>query len=160
MFTLDKVFGEDLYQYYPKIIRAYSDVWSTKERQAEYKSPITSLIWSYLNFLEGENSSNKFKFPDEVAIKKTKKEGLKSTEKAFKHLQKVIPRIVNNIDDDFVMPPLDKLISDEHFKPYFGYKIETIPELKDFLENKSSEKTHKTVHEIINLLILANYLML
>lgn len=52
-FVLDQNTGQpEVYRYYPRIIRAYDDVWSKKGTQAFYNSPVARLIWTYINHLQ------------------------------------------------------------------------------------------------------------
>ena len=60
-YLIDMDSGDGNYQYYPRVICAYSDVWSIKRVQAKYESSIANLIWKYINFAESETTSQ-FKF--------------------------------------------------------------------------------------------------
>ena len=54
-FALDQTIGNPtVYRYYPRIIRAFDDVWSKKGTQALYQSPIARLIWTYINHVESQ----------------------------------------------------------------------------------------------------------
>jgi len=48
-FALDRTTGvPPVYRYYPRVIRAFDDVWSKRQSQALYRSPIAALIWTYI----------------------------------------------------------------------------------------------------------------
>lgn len=46
--------AEDLYRYYPRIIRAYADQWARTQANARYESPVARFIWAYIQHIEGE----------------------------------------------------------------------------------------------------------
>ena len=46
--------AEDLYRYYPRIIRAYADQWARTQANARYDSPVARFIWAYIRHIEGE----------------------------------------------------------------------------------------------------------
>ncbi|MFA9459512.1 DUF262 domain-containing protein [Thiohalorhabdus methylotrophus] len=53
---LDKEWAEDeIYRYYPRVIREIEDLWALERDYAKYRSPIASLIFNYVQELEGEN---------------------------------------------------------------------------------------------------------
>lgn len=45
-----------IYGNYPRVIRAMDDVWSKRQDQAVYKSPIAALIWAYIEHVEGQKT--------------------------------------------------------------------------------------------------------
>ena len=56
-YSIDTQWGDGSHQYYPEVIRAYSDRWSHNEQEAKYESPIAKLIWKYLLFCEVEDTT-------------------------------------------------------------------------------------------------------
>ena len=60
-FEEDKRRGEGVYQWQPRMIRAYVDSWARSEREAKYKSPIAAFIHGYSKHIynENENKTNK-----------------------------------------------------------------------------------------------------
>ncbi|MCE8532265.1 DUF262 domain-containing protein [Ruegeria pomeroyi] len=40
--------GDKNHRFYPRLVRSYEDVWSKREVQAKYKSPVARLLWEYL----------------------------------------------------------------------------------------------------------------
>lgn len=46
--------AEDLYRYYPRIIRAYTDQWARTQANARYRSPVARFIWAYIRHIEGD----------------------------------------------------------------------------------------------------------
>jgi hypothetical protein len=55
----DKISGKGLHRYYPRLIRSFDDVWSTRPESARYTSPIAKLIWSYLEHMEDSDATSK-----------------------------------------------------------------------------------------------------
>lgn len=45
---IDKSYGEDEYQYYPKLIRAYVDSWCTEKEKAKYESPVSQYLFNFI----------------------------------------------------------------------------------------------------------------
>ena len=63
-FILDKRSGKALNRYYPRLIRSFDDVWSSKP-EARYSSAIARLIWDYLKHIENEETEAKQFRPSE-----------------------------------------------------------------------------------------------
>ncbi len=62
MYKSPKSHGFDLVEDYPKMIRAYDDVWSTTKNK-QYNSPIAKLLKQYIDFVENDaNRKKKFIF--------------------------------------------------------------------------------------------------
>lgn len=60
-FEQDMDWGEDEYQWYPRIIRAYEDQWSRLEEEAKYESPIAAFVHGYLRHIRGDESKKLYK---------------------------------------------------------------------------------------------------
>ena len=60
-FELDMDWGDEEYQWYPRIIRAYEDHWSRSEVEAKYESPIAAFVHGYLKHIRGDNSKKLYK---------------------------------------------------------------------------------------------------
>ena len=60
-FEQDMDWGEDEYQWYPRIIRAYEDQWSRLEEEAKYESPIAAFVHGYLRHIRGDNFKKPYK---------------------------------------------------------------------------------------------------
>ncbi|RYF47585.1 MAG: DUF262 domain-containing protein, partial [Cytophagaceae bacterium] len=58
LFDLAKTFrfegrpGPTIWKNYPRVIRAYDDVWARRQSLAKYRSPIAKLIWAYIAHME------------------------------------------------------------------------------------------------------------
>jgi uncharacterized protein with ParB-like and HNH nuclease domain len=53
----NKDYGDEDFQYYPRMIRAYDDSWSRKKSQAHYRSPVGYYLHSYGKYGRGEFKS-------------------------------------------------------------------------------------------------------
>ena len=51
-YLMDQRAGEIPYRYYPRIISAYRDVWSSKSASHKYSSPIACVVWRYIQHTE------------------------------------------------------------------------------------------------------------
>lgn len=60
LFIEDKNTGEGPYRYYPRMIRAYLDVWSRRDGMALYKSPIAHYVFSYYTWVSSPDRSGVF----------------------------------------------------------------------------------------------------
>ena len=100
--VLNKNYGEDLYQYYPRIIRSYVDVWSTKSAEAEYNSPIAKITWAYLEF-SNPNNQKMFTYKP-LDAHGNLDEDHKSIHTNFKHIKKLIRLIRTNSSEDYALP--------------------------------------------------------
>ena len=56
-FEEDKRRGEGVYQWQPRMIRAYVDSWARQEREAKYESPIASFIHGYTKHVHNGNGN-------------------------------------------------------------------------------------------------------
>ena len=50
LYLIDLSSGDELYRYYPKVIRAGIDTWSRNKSDATYVSPFAKLNWEYIEF--------------------------------------------------------------------------------------------------------------
>ncbi len=50
----NKDYGDEDFQFYPRMIRAYDDSWSRKRSQAHYRSPVGNYLHTYGKFGRGE----------------------------------------------------------------------------------------------------------
>lgn len=62
---LDMKTGDADYRYYPRLIRSYLDVWSKREGQGEYTSPVAHLIWSYFQHIKTDANAFRAQPPSE-----------------------------------------------------------------------------------------------
>ena len=145
------------YRYYPRVIRSYSDVWSTKEGEAKYESPIAKLIWEYIT---ESDKSLEFKF------KPTDQEGNiidshKIVHRAFDFIQQKIGKICESNDDKYDFPELLGIIKNRYFIERKIWNNNPPEEVEEYLIQESKKQRKSRDANYFNLLraiILARYL--
>ncbi len=151
-YLLDYGDTTDNYRFYPRVIRAYSDVWSDKQDEAEYESPIAKLIWKYINFTESgtpdqfkldlENSSNRYKAIDN----------------AFRHIRKEIKRICQSHSDEYGFPQLHTSFEGiRNFAPPYD-NFDLPHDVKKYIEEASPDQYYNYFCYLLRYFIFATYL--
>ncbi|TQJ58038.1 uncharacterized protein DUF1524 [Arthrobacter sp. SLBN-83] len=115
IFSLDMRTGE--LRYYPRMIRAYVDGWSRHSSQAQYKSPIASLLFQYGSHSRA-NTNLKAKFDTKMVLKdmgpaheNDANHLLALREHMFKHLRTLLK---NN--DDTRIVGVDEVVKSQHMQ--------------------------------------------
>ncbi|WP_292151849.1 DUF262 domain-containing HNH endonuclease family protein [Brevundimonas sp.] len=120
-FVLDQNIGSpEVYRYYPRIIRAYDDVWSTKGSQAYYNSPVARLIWSYINHLQ-DSPGDAFKYvlTDSEGLTEP---GHESVAEVFGYIRSKLNIFTNRRPADVDFPDIQQAIQSESFmKALWGF---------------------------------------
>lgn len=154
-FLIDRSSGEAHYRYYPRVIRAYSDVWSRRQGQAKYESPIARLIWEYIEHSGGENNT-KYKF------KPVDSEGklidqYKTVVDTFNFIEQEIRSMCNQNLEKYDFPDLVSATQNRDFtEGIWGYAL---PEaVKKYIAEQSSDEHYSDFCTIIRLIIFAKYL--
>ncbi|MBU6196504.1 MAG: DUF262 domain-containing protein [Cyanobacteria bacterium REEB446] len=117
---LDKSRGDSNYRYYPKIIRAYQDQWSTKKGEAKYESNIAKFLFRYkethLHYEEKQEASILENYINFF----TKDKDLQGTEfiESLKRIQRQIDKFVLGDDDinEVKMPSIFELIDSDNIR--------------------------------------------
>ena len=149
-YLIDQTYGDGNYRYYPRIIRAYSDVWSRKDFQAKYDSPIAKLIWKYINFTELE-TINPFNLNFEQSDR------YKTVDSGFRVIQREIKRICNSrLNRDDFPNFVENTEINESFKGIWGFPLP--PEVNKFVEESINDRLYKRYCYLLRLLIFARYL--
>jgi hypothetical protein len=149
-YLIDRKTGTGNYKYYPRIIRAYSDVWSRKQDQAQYESPIAKLIWQYINFTESENTTN---FDLELG----ESDLYKTVADAFLFIQKQIKRICQSHFERYDFPNLEEIIqAQEAFEGIWDFPLPD--DVRKYVEEEISDQYYKNFCNLLRFLIFARYL--
>jgi hypothetical protein len=92
-FALDQTIGNPtVYRYYPRVIRAFDDVWSKKGTQALYQSPIARLIWTYINHVESQKTEAfKYRVVDDDAFVSIAADGSLRIERGYVRPEDELP---------------------------------------------------------------------
>ncbi len=153
-FMIDMRTGDDCHRYYPRMVRAYIDAWSSKESQARYKSPLTRLIWEYINF-EKTKVEGEFKYEPKDPSGNLLEEH-KTVVEAFKHIKLELKRICEERHKEIQFLNLSELLRDEKVsEAIFGYGAPI--EVEDFILNQKDSEGYESFCILFRLLVLAKY---
>lgn len=150
-FILDKRSGKDLNRYYPRLIRSFDDVWSSKP-EARYSSAIARLIWEYLKHIETPETIAKLFRPPEAEGKKASTH--KNVAVVFRHMNKRLRELVEPSEE---MPNL----IEQALKPGFGealFGFEIPPDVAARLRKDDETTTGKRFRSAFAAIIFAHYL--
>lgn len=154
-FLIDMRLGDEEYQYYPRLIRSYDDVWSKKRTQAKYKSPICRLIWEYHLHLRTPDKNKKYIYnpKDESGSPLP----FKAASEAFKHIWKKLHDVTGAKSDEFDFPDISEIaLSDTFVQAMWGYEL---PEpVIGYILNGSDDKHYSLFSQLFRLVILSKYL--
>lgn len=154
-FVLDMRTGDGNYQFYPRMIRAYDDVWSKRANQARYTSPIARLIWDYhCHVAAGEKSSFSYapKSNDNKPVK-----AHAAVSEMFKFLRSKMTQILSNKDKDISFPDIQEIIHNKRFcEAIWGYEIPL--EVVEYLRDMQTDKSYESFCELFRALLMTRYM--
>lgn len=164
-YLYDKRAGDEHYQYYPKVIRAYDDVWASTKGQARYNSPVANFIWEYIQFTEKQATQNTkpriFSFHSKSKQVDNASRDIRKYIKLISHLP---PYSAQNLPDflrDFLNPSdIAKFFSESGFEKFWEFNPadEAREEISKYLESGQTDSKHKEFCQLLRLLIFARYL--
>ena len=157
-FREDNTTGQGVYKYYPRMIRAFVDIWSKSEQTAKYNSPIANCLHNYSKFIL--NAAGKFEHqvpnglpPDETASH----EFLAKNRKTIRsHLTK----IAKGSFDDIEFPALEQIVNRENFQQTLFQSVFPTEVCKQL--GKDAEGTQKDkdrFNELMRLVLFTKFLM-
>ena len=155
-YMMDRASGDENYRYYPRVIRAYDDVWSRRRVQARYDSPVAKLIWDYINFTEdGEGKKTPFKFePTAKAGKEI--DHYKMVDVAFSYIKDEVNRICREKDDRYDFPHLETATQSPSFSEgIWGFSLPK--EVKQYVA-EGNDNHYSEFCYLLRLIIFARYL--
>ena len=147
-FEEDMNWGEDEYQWYPRIIRAYNDSWSRLKDDAKYESPIAAFVHGYSNHIRGADQTKRY----------TGKIGQSNASNHVLTNYDVIRRKLRIVstggDQDLELPILNMVAEDEVFQ-------EAILQagFPEYVCSVLSNDGRDDFKQLIQLVLLANFLM-
>ncbi len=147
----DKGIDDRPFTFYPRIIRAHEDIWSTKKSQAQYKSPIASILWGYLLHTQTETAYNLFKYRS-----KEDNERHNHIESIYEEVKRQVNNILNSNNSRYNMPTMSQVIDDRFSERLWNYELPSV--VKNFVDKKSSERHYENYCSIIKLLVLSQYI--
>ncbi len=152
-YLIDRTSGDDLYKFYPRVIRAYDDTWSRYMDDAKYESPIARLIWKYINFSE---SNEKPKSEFDPLDNNESSSRYKVIQDAFRYINKKVVEICGTSENsDF--PAFDIIFDSDSFAEEI-WRYPLPDEVKKFISNNKSDQNYKDFSNLLRLLIFARYL--
>jgi Protein of unknown function (DUF1524) len=154
-FALDQTIGNPpVYRYYPRVIRAFDDVWSKKGGQALYQSPIARLIWTYINHVEGQKTEAfKYRVVDDDGVADPKHEAIVNV---FKYIQSEMNALTGKKVDQYDIPDVQQVIqNDEFMKALWSF---TPPEpVVRFVTEQSDHRHYDLFCALLRTLIFHKY---
>ena len=154
-YMIDQAWGDGNYQYYPRVIRAYSDVWSRREGQAKYESPAAKLIWEYIDFTESEKGGQ-FKFrPKDISGNLI--DHYKMICNSFSIIQSEVRRICQLNPDQYNFPNLVVATQEPAFsEEIWGFPL--LEEVKKYVKEESEDALYDQYCYLLRLIIFSRYL--
>lgn len=155
-FLLDRTTGTGNYRFYPRIIRSYKDVWSKREGQAKYESPVARLIWDYINHYKNQARASRFTYKPVDSDGKTIPI-FKPVVDVFGYAYKEITRICRSMPSEKDFPQLVSVVSSEDFMDsIWGHAVPD--EMRSFIAEKSDHAKYDDYCSILRILIFAKYM--
>lgn len=153
-YLIDRTSGDGNYQYYPRIIRALSDVWSRKQGQAKYDSSVAKLIWEYINFTKAGNASQ-YKFHPVDSTGAVINDH-KTVYETFRFIQRELKRICQSHYEEYDFSDLITATQQERFEGIWDFPIPDA--VKSYVAEESSDRFYDDFCYLLRLLIFARYL--
>ncbi len=154
-FLLDMRTGDGNYQFYPRIIRAYEDVWSKRSNQAKYGSPIARLIWDYhCHFAEG--SKGEFTYsPKDSQGRQAKTHS--AVVEMFKFLKSKMRRILIDREKEVSFPDIQEIIQKKKFcEAIWGYEVPQ--DVVEYIRDKQTDKNYDSFCALFRALVMSRYM--
>ena len=153
--ALDQTFGTpNVNRYYPRVIRAFDDVWSKKGTQAKYMSPIARLIWSYIQHVDSQTTGPfNYSAPNYLGKPDLKHESIVSV---FSYIRKELNTLTAGKTDKYDFPDIQQIIRNEDFmKALWSYA--PLESVVRFVTEQSDHRHYSVFCLILRSLIFHNY---
>lgn len=153
-YLLDQELGNAPYRYYPKLIRAYMDVWSRKPSQASYTSPIGKLIWDYIKFSSG-SAEGTFTLPSEYGAK-AEESPYRKVGDVFRFMQDQINKSLKFHEKRIISFPLSSEIAES--ASFLNSLFDShSAELQDYIENLEEDNQTNDFINVLYLVALSKF---
>ncbi|MDD5391704.1 MAG: DUF262 domain-containing HNH endonuclease family protein [Thiothrix sp.] len=152
-FEEDTNLGDDLFKFYPRMIRAYVDSWSRRQKTASYISPVGYYLHEYGNYSRN-NNNNRFKYLAPIASAEQVKYDL--LKNARLSIQKIIKIIAKNTksDEKLEIPKFESIIKSTNFQNTLLNA--EIPEAAQKILESESDKSYE---ELLRIVFFANFVL-
>jgi len=154
-FALDQTIGNPtVYRYYPRIIRAFDDVWSKKGAQALYQSPIARLIWTYINHVESQKTEAfKYRVVDDDGVADPKHESIVNV---FQYIQSEMNALTSRKVNQYDIPDVQQVIQNDEFMKALWSFVPPEPVIR-FVTEQSDQKHYDFFCALLRTLIFHKY---
>jgi hypothetical protein len=154
-FALDQTTGmPEVYRYYPRVIRAFDDVWSTKGNQALYNSPIARLVWAYIEhaFAKKTDVFN-HKVADDDGVPDPKHEAIVSV---FRYMRQQLTALTSKKVGEYDFPDLQQVVRNEAFMTALWAFVPPEPVVR-YVTEQSDDKHYDTLSALLRSLVFHRY---
>lgn len=160
MANLNKTFEENMaygdgdFQYYPRMIRAYEDSWSRKERYVKYSSPIGKYLHQYGSFIRSKDKKDFVKnYLEDLLI--TDKSKYKPLFDGRQIILKQIKEIIKDIKpENLDLPNYNEIISKSKFQ-----NILLKSDFPDEVKTSLRQEGNKDYKELLYLILFTNFVL-
>lgn len=154
-FCLDQTTGDpEIYRFYPRVIRAFDDAWSTRGSQAIYSSPIAKLTWNYIKHIEEKNTSSfSHTAVDDGGNVDPKHQ---SIAEVFRYMGKSLAQMTEKKSDEFDFPNLQQAIQNDNFTEAL-WSFPAPDEVKMYLTVQSDDKLYDAYSALIRSIVFHRY---
>jgi hypothetical protein len=154
-FALDQTTGNPpVNRYYPRVIRAFDDVWSKKGSQALYRSPIARLIWTYIQHVEGgATEAFNYRVVDDAGVADPRHEPIVAI---FRYMRGELNALTGKKVAQYDYPDLQQVVRNDGFmRALWSY---TPPEyIVRFVTEQSDHKQYDLFCALLRSLIFHKY---
>jgi hypothetical protein len=150
--ALDKYAGDGELQFYPKIIRAIEDTWSTRKGEASYKSPIGRFLHHYITHMVNPSGAFRYKATnaDSTII-----EGHKKFVDNYGTLRSNMRRIAQGKEEDF--PDINAILQSKGLMETLVNQ-QAPDTVVNFVAGGETQKNFDTFTEAFRLLVFSAFL--
>ncbi|MBG6162807.1 hypothetical protein IWQ54_002470 [Labrenzia sp. EL_195] len=153
--VIDMKTGDDLFRYYPRVIRSFDDVWSRRKGQAKYESPIARLIWDYFQYADSTQSKAYRYDPKDEKGKALPT--FQTVVETFKHVQKRVRDYTGNKASEVDFPDLLAVIQSEQLiDAIWGFDLPE--EVTAYVSENSEDEFYESFCHIFRSIIFSQYL--
>ena len=151
---LDRYTGDGELRYYPKMIRAMDDTWSTRKGEATYRSPIGRFLHSYIAFIHGEAGTGAFRYKP-TNLDGSILDGHKKFVDNYNALRSSVRKIAQGKDEEF--PSIDAILQ---AKPLMEALVnQQAPDtVLNFIAGGEAQANFAPFTEALRLLVLSSFI--
>ena len=147
-FEEDMNWGDEVYQFYPRIIRAYDDSWSRLKEEARYGSPVAAFVHGYSNHIRSDDQTKRY--TGDLSETDANNRLLNNYDVIRRNLRAMADESNTNLE----MPLLTEVAESSEFQSVI-LRGEFPAEVRSILSDEEDED----FRQLIRLVLLANFLM-